>query len=77
MNKPQEIQPRWLCIPTTPVTWMPLGVSPEDFDLILATIDMWKNKITATPVGRDSALCGDGLPQLDPTASSTEKGGAK
>lgn len=44
---PEPIPARWLCIPTTPETWIPLSVSPEDFDLILATIHLWKPRIVA------------------------------
>lgn len=45
--KPEDRPIRWLCIPTTPETWIPLGMSPGDFDLMLATIDLWKSKILA------------------------------
>jgi hypothetical protein len=55
--------PRWVNVPTEPCAWIPLGLSQEDFDLLVATINMWQERITATLVGRDSALCGDRLPQ--------------
>ena len=40
----------WLTVPTDPgPTYIPLGMSPEDFDLVRASMDLWRERIVKQP----------------------------
>ena len=41
---------RWLCVPTKPApTWIPLGMAMEDFELLKASLELWSDRIVASP----------------------------
>lgn len=41
---------RWLCVPTDRApTWIPLGMSEEDFQMLKATLELWRSRIVAPP----------------------------
>lgn len=40
----------WLTVPTEPgPTYIPLGMSPEDFDLVRASMELWRDRIIKQP----------------------------
>lgn len=40
----------WLCVPTEPEPcWIPLGMNEEDFELLEATLKLWRSRIIVQP----------------------------
>ncbi len=58
---------RWLCVPTKPApTWIPLGMAMEDFELLKASLELWSDRIVASPKEEPANVrasnCAAGLP---------------
>lgn len=45
----RRLDGRFIAIPTTPTTWIPVSLSAEDFQLILDTMALWKPRIVREP----------------------------
>lgn len=44
-----------LPIPTDPPSWIAIGISQEDFELMMQTIELWKHRIVKAPSDPASA----------------------